>query len=128
MAQAQTLYYEVSSGAGAWTGYTYPSSLPSMAPACSPGSALYSFYARVEAMVGVSSIGNSTTSLTKDYFSGSVVAADDNITVSHLSLYVQNATGNARLGIYADNSGSPGSLLAQTAELTLINGWNTVSI
>src|SRR5438309_1909192 len=118
------LYYDSVGSAGAFQGCTYPTdSLPNPGSNCVSAATRYSFYARVEAMLGVSSIGNSTTSLTKDYFSESVVAADDNITVSHLSLYVQNATGNARLGIYADNSGSPGSLLAQTAELTLINGW-----
>ena len=42
-----------------------------------------------------------------------------------MNIYVSNASGNARLGIYSSSSGEPGTLLAQTGEIVLSNGWNS---
>ena len=49
-------------------------------------------------------------------------------TVQSLSFYVAGASGQMRLGIYADANGNPGTLLAQTAAFTPVAGWNTQSI
>ncbi len=51
-------------------------------------------------------------------------------TVKSLSFYVTNAAGKLRLGIY-DSSGAgggPGTLKAQTAEITPVSGWNTANV
>ena len=45
--------------------------------------------------------------------------------LSSISLAATGGTGN--VAIYADNSGSPGSLMAQGTTQTLSNGWNTFS-
>jgi hypothetical protein len=44
-----------------------------------------------------------------------------------MSFYVTNAVGTFRVGLY-DNSGAngPGTLLAQSGDVTAVNGWNTV--
>jgi VCBS repeat-containing protein len=36
-------------------------------------------------------------------------------------------TGKVRLGVYADNNGSPGSLLLNAGEVTVTNGWVAIS-
>lgn len=47
--------------------------------------------------------------------------------VQSISIYVenQNPNGQLRLGIYDDNGGQPGTLLAETAPFTPAHGWNT---
>ncbi|HET8708644.1 MAG TPA: hypothetical protein VFL85_00005, partial [Candidatus Saccharimonadales bacterium] len=50
-----------------------------------------------------------------------------------ISVYVGSAIDTSpnnkyRMAIYADNAGSPGSLITQTAEGTLSSGWNTISV
>jgi hypothetical protein len=51
-------------------------------------------------------------------------------TIQSLSFYVNTASGNLRLGIYdaAGTNGGPGNLIASTAEITPINGWNTANV
>ncbi len=48
-------------------------------------------------------------------------------TLQSLSFYVVNATGKLRLGVYDSSGvgGGPGSLVAETAEITPAAGWNT---
>ncbi|MCB0073825.1 MAG: hypothetical protein KDE20_20295 [Caldilineaceae bacterium] len=50
---------------------------------------------------------------------------DTPATIASLSFYVTQTSGQLRLGIYADNGGNPGALLAQTAAFTPGVGWNT---
>ncbi len=46
-----------------------------------------------------------------------------------MSIYVNNpSAGQLRLGIYADDAGAPGALLAETAAFTPILGWNTQNL
>ena len=51
-------------------------------------------------------------------------------TVQSLSFYVTTASGKLRLGIYdaSGPGGGPGSLEAQTAEITPTTGWNTAGV
>ena len=50
-------------------------------------------------------------------------------TIQSLSFYVNALGGNLRLGLYADNAGSPGALLASTNEFTPTStGWNTQNV
>lgn len=50
-------------------------------------------------------------------------------TVSTLSLYVAATTGgSARMALYTDNAGIPGSLLSESAAVTVSVGWNTIDI
>ncbi|MCB8944950.1 MAG: hypothetical protein H6658_14465 [Ardenticatenaceae bacterium] len=45
--------------------------------------------------------------------------------IESISLFVYEIAGQVRLGIYDDNSGSPGDLVAETAAFTAGPGWNT---
>ena len=50
-------------------------------------------------------------------------------TIQSLSFYVNALGGNLRLGLYADNAGSPGALKASTNEFTPTStGWNTQNV
>jgi len=75
-------------------------------------------------------MGDSTTGTGVDSGNGDIVEAQQATlaqsgTVRSLSFYVVIPAGELRLGIYADNNGSPGTLLATTAEITPLTGWNT---
>jgi hypothetical protein len=50
-------------------------------------------------------------------------------TLSKLSLLVSDSTptGKVRMGVYADNSGKPGKRLLDAREVTVTNGWVTIS-
>jgi hypothetical protein len=78
-------------------------------------------------------IGTTTVRATDDYGNAGLLLAQkatlsqpDNI--QSLSFYVTSAVGKLRLGIYSDVSGSPGTLLASTPEMTPAVGWNTASV
>jgi hypothetical protein len=51
-------------------------------------------------------------------------------TIQSLSFYVTTASGNLRLGIYdaTGTNGGPGNLVALTAQITPITGWNTATV
>jgi hypothetical protein len=51
-------------------------------------------------------------------------------TIQSLSFYVTTASGNLRLGVYdaTGTNGGPGNLIASTAELTPVTGWNTANV
>ena len=61
-------------------------------------------------------------------FVGSGARAGVDMVVDRISLYVSNPSGSARLGLYANNNGAPGRLVAQTPDLQLVNGWNAGAI
>lgn len=109
--------------------YTY-AELPSMAPSTptSP-TTTYSFYASGKdssgtVHIGLDAVGSLEDTPSTNFFVSTRVTLSQNVTVNQLNLYIVSASGKARLGIYTDNAGSPGTLLAQTGEITLINGWN----
>src|SRR3989304_1320794 len=49
--------------------------------------------------------------------------------LSKLEILFDSATpaGNVRLGVYADNSGAPGSLLLDAGAVAVANGWVSIS-
>ncbi len=49
-------------------------------------------------------------------------------TIQSLSFYVRTAAGTLQLGIYSDNGGQPGTLMASTATFTPVVGWNTQDV
>jgi RHS repeat-associated protein len=51
-------------------------------------------------------------------------------TLQSLSLYASQAAGRVRLGVYdsTGEGGNPGTKLAETAEITPVDGWNTASV
>jgi|GEM_PF-1235052 hypothetical protein len=110
--------------------YTY-GALPSTAPDMTNIiTATYSFYASgMTTDVGLDTVGSNTDNPSDNTFIATKATANQNETVDWLNLYIDsNAVGTARLGIYTDNNGSPGTLLAQTGDITLVNGWNTGDI
>lgn len=117
-----------SSGALKWASYTY-GALPSTAPAMTgSNTATYSFYASGYA-AGLDKLGSTNDTPAGNSFCANKVTVDRNIAVTRLNLYIAgNATGTARMGIYTNNNGAPGTLLAQTEDIMLANGWNTGSI
>ena len=59
----------------------------------------------------------------------SAYALSQPLTVNTLSIYMGAGTsGSGVLGIYADNAGSPGTLLAQSMAQPLAPGWNVFAI
>ena len=49
-------------------------------------------------------------------------------TLQSLSVYVKTAAGKARMAVYSDVSGRPGTKLAETAEFTPVVNWNSVNV
>src|SRR5271166_5644623 len=57
------------------------------------------------------------------------VTLSQTATIQSLSFYVNALGGNLRLGLYADNAGYPGALIASTNEFTPTStGWNTQNV
>lgn len=48
--------------------------------------------------------------------------------IQSLSIHVKTAAGTMTMGVYADNGGVPGALMASTASFTPVVGWNTVAV
>jgi hypothetical protein len=61
-----------------------------------------------------------------------VTAPSTGGTIQSVSVYVYNAKASPnnqyKIGIYSDNSGHPGSLLAQSSVGIAITGWNTIPV
>jgi hypothetical protein len=56
------------------------------------------------------------------------VALSQNATLNSLGLYCYVPDGTVYLGLYNDNNGAPGALLASTPASSLVAGWNTVLV
>jgi hypothetical protein len=69
--------------------------------------------------IGLNTKPSGSQSSQKGYWVASKFSADANIPVNTMSIYQMSGNGgHARLGIYSDNSGTPGTLLAQTGQIT----------
>lgn len=124
------LTYKPLAGAGKFAFYSYPSSsLPATAPSgLSAGGGVYSIFASGTAM-GLETPAGYTETMPAKYFVAVKATPGQNMTANSLNLYVASgAKGNARLGIYSDQAGKPGTKLAETLSLELDNGWNKGSI
>ena len=79
-------------------------------------------------------IGNTTVESSNDGGYGNLLLAQKTAlghtaTIQSLSFYVSSPYGKLRLGLYDDNAGSPGALIASTNEFTPIStGWNTQNV
>src|SRR5271166_6233870 len=79
-------------------------------------------------------IGDTTIESTNDSGNGNLLVVQkatlsQAATIQSLSFYVNALGGNLRLGLYADNAGSPGALIASTNEFTPTStGWNTQNV
>ena len=79
-----------------------------------------------ELIIGSNVVGSMSEVGDNGHWIASNFIATSNMSVNRINLYVSQAAGIARLGIYTSNSsGAPAKLLAQTGDLTLINGWNS---
>jgi len=78
--------------------------------------------------LGYSSVGGNSQISFADNLIVSKYNVGANMTLNDLKIYVQNATGTVRMGLYADNGRDSLSLLQQTEEIALANGWNEGSI
>ena len=76
------------------------------------------------AVLGTDDMGNANILLAQ------LVTLDHAASLEGLSLYVSQARGKLRLGVYdaTGPGGGPGRKLAETAELTPGAGWNTVAV
>lgn len=75
-------------------------------------------------IIGLNTIGGISEKGDNGFWIANSFTAGSSITVNRMNLFVAAASGNARLGIYSNNSGEPGTLLAQTNDIILSNGWN----
>jgi len=79
------------------------------------------------APIGLTTVGDITGKGNGYWFANSFTASS-NITVKKMNLYVGAASGTARLGIYSSISGEPGTLISQTGEFLLSDGWNSSTL
>ncbi len=75
-------------------------------------------------------IGQTTVLSNPDSGNGNMLLAQQTTltqvgTLNSLSFYVSTVGGQLYLGVYSNNAGIPGTLLATTAVFTPIAGWNT---
>jgi hypothetical protein len=78
--------------------------------------------------LGLNTIGGLPEKGDNGFWIANSFTAVSNMTVTKMNLFVATASGNARLGIYSSNGSEPGTLLAQTGEVLLTNGWNSGSL
>jgi len=82
----------------------------------------------------VITIGETNILTTDDTGNANILVAQqavlsESATIESLSFYVATTGGQLRLGIYSNNNGNPGTLLAQTAAFTPTTaGWNTQNV
>jgi hypothetical protein len=85
-------------------------------------------------VLGYNSIGGSTDSSNSNFINATKFTASSTGTITNLYAYVASPIGSnpnnqAQMGIYADNSGTPGTLLASSSSITLTgNTWNAFTI
>lgn len=102
-----------------------PTPIPSPTPIASPTA--------TPIPLGGLHIGETNILSTDDSGNGNILIAQQavlaqNATIESLSFYVTNADGQLRLGVYADDNGTPGTLVAATAAFTPVVGWNTQAV
>ena len=79
-------------------------------------------------------IGETTVLSTADNGNGNLLVAQQatlpvTSVLQSMSFYVTNAAGKLRLGVYDSSGpgGGPGNKVAETAEISPVNGWNTAT-
>jgi hypothetical protein len=61
---------------------------------------------------------------------GKFTAPAGSISLTEIGFYIDNtpSSGNYRVGIYANNSGAPGALLASAVATAVVHGWNRAAV
>jgi hypothetical protein len=84
--------------------------------------------------IGITTIGAAQDTGDSNYLNGSLVKTTTGGTIKSMSVYVGNIDSNSNgrqygFGIYTDNGGRPGTLIAASSAATLVaNSWNTIPI
>ena len=80
--------------------------------------------------MGEASVLSTTDSGNGNHLLAQQAALPQDGTLQELSFYVANAAGKLRLAVYDSSGpgGAPGTLEAQTPEITPVVGWNTVAV
>ena len=80
--------------------------------------------------MGEASVLSTTDSGNGNHLLAQQAALPQDGTLQDLSFYVANAAGKLRLAVYDSSGpgGAPGTLEAQTPEITPVVGWNTVAV
>lgn len=68
-----------------------------------------------------------STDMVKDYILYQSFTAISTGILSEIRIKA-SASGNAKVAIYANNAGAPGSLLASSASSVVSTGWNTIAV
>ena len=84
-------------------------------------------------VLGYNTIGSSTDSSDQNFINATKFTASATGTISQLYSYIASAdtspNNKAQMAIYADNAGSPGTLLSSSGDVALTGAaWNTFSI
>lgn len=79
-------------------------------------------------IIGDRNIESSPNGLNSGRLNATKYTLSESAIIQSLSIYVNTAAGNVRMGFYADNAGVPGALLASTPQFTPVAGWNTSSV
>jgi parallel beta-helix repeat protein len=91
----------------------------------------YSVYCSIKPGISASVNGNNIVyneTTTEPFMRATPVTFDEGGTISSITIYHNGGTGNMKLGIYSDQSGSPFSLLGVTPSTSINSneGWQTV--
>ncbi len=105
---------------GAVPSYTFPSVM-----AAHTINAVFAPVSSATFTIGYSTVFSSTDNGNANVLKAQKVSLSKVAAIRSLSLYVPKAAGKLRLGIYSDANGAPGTLIATTAEILPVTGWNT---
>ena len=62
------------------------------------------------------------------YLNAQTATLSQTATLQSISIYIKVAAGQMYMGVYNNNAGKPGSLVATTAQFTPVVGWNTINV
>ena len=106
-----------------------PTAIPTVKPTATPTPTPSATPIPTAITIGDTTIESINDSGNGNWLSAQKATLSQTATIQSLSFYVNALGGNLRLGLYADNAGSPGALLASTNEFTPTStGWNTQSV
>jgi hypothetical protein len=78
------------------------------------------------AILGTSSVGGTNSSLTQNFqWASGPYTATENGTITEIAWYVASTATSFKLGVFLDNAGTPGALIAVTGITTSGTGWRS---
>ena len=107
-----------------------PTPTPTATPTPTPGATATPTPTPGSGMIGWNGVGSANDVVGPNYMNGNRWQAGFNMTVTQMKLYIAvSRPGKIKCAIYSDNSGSPGSFLKGTNELTNpATGWQTFTL